>query len=230
MFLAVALVAPSIANAQALAVDPVRIDLSQGRRSATIELTNNGSESTTLQLRVFGWSQANGGDNLAPTDDVAVSPPFVTINPGEHQTVRLVMRAPITAPEQTYRMLVDQLPPPAHPGVIKVAWRIGIPIFATAAIRGPAQLHWHVERDKNGALLLKVRNAGLSHERIDALELISRSGSASVPGFSFRYVLAGSEIGIPITVSDANPGSTLHFVAATERGKVEFDEPLPPRL
>ncbi len=76
---------------------------------------------------------------------MVASPPAVTIAPGASQVARLILRKPPEGKEATYRLLVDQIPPPAAPGTVRVALRLSIPVFAEPATRAVAHVQYHVE-------------------------------------------------------------------------------------
>ena len=214
---------PSVAAAQALEIAPVTIDLAAGRGTTTIRITNRGDQPTTIQMRPFAWTQETGEDRLTATPNLLLSPPFSTLKPGDTQTIRIVLRKPAAIQEDAYRMLIDQLPSAANPGSVQVALRVSLPIFAAPA--GPVRpaLTWRLAGNDPGKRTLLVRNNGTRRAKITAIKL---GGAATVPGFTFRYVLAGSEVAIPV---EAGPHGwmglqgNVHISGSTDQGKVEAD-------
>ena len=102
------------AGAQAsLRVQPLSVEVTSPSQSTSITLQNNGSEVLSLQLRVFDWSQENGEDRLAPTNEVVASPPVARIAPGSSYTVRIARTSGAAAAdaEESYRLWIDELPP-----------------------------------------------------------------------------------------------------------------------
>lgn len=197
---------PPRALAQSIAVDPVILHLSPGRRATLLRITNRGTEPTQLQLRAYGWSQASSGqDQLTAADDVVIGPPFATLAPGATQIVRLLLRAPPSAPatrERAYRLIVDRLPNPAAvvaKGTIQMRLNLSLPVFVDPA-PGPAPAPtlaqapaWRIEGAAGHRELVVVNNGNV-HLRIDGLSL-TQPGAAplAVPGNGSRYVLAGVE-------------------------------------
>jgi P pilus assembly chaperone PapD len=110
------------AGAQSLSVLPVNILLQPGQRATTLTVTNQGNRETAIQVRAYAWSQPDGDDQLTTSDSVVVSPPLASIAPGATQVVRLILRLPPSSAdrEATYRILVDQIPPAAEPGIVHV--------------------------------------------------------------------------------------------------------------
>ncbi len=212
-------------GAQALSVLPVNIFLAPGQSATTMTITNQGTSKTAMQIRAFAWSQKDGEDQLANAEAVVASPPIASIEPGGSQVVRLILRLPPLGgdKEATYRILVDQIPPPAEPGVVHVVLRLSIPIFALPATRAVANVQFHVEV-KGGQIQLVGFNDGLRHEALRDIEITTRDGRAfkAAPGSS-PYILAGSTRRWSITTQGPNPvpGETLRLSGHSVAGTIE---------
>ncbi len=124
----------------------MRLKIETPQRAQALQITNNGSEDLEAQVRIMRWTQVDGEDRLAPTDDVVVSPAILRVAPGKPQTVRVVrlQEGPVSN-EASYRVLVDELPrkPSSNePTGITVLVRYSIPLFVQAAStqsKGPAR-------------------------------------------------------------------------------------------
>ena len=147
--------------------------LSPGQKATSLTVTNQGKSETAIQIRAFAWSQQDGRTSLTATDEVVASPPLATIAPGATQVVRLILRQSPQKREATYRILLDQIPPPAEPGVVHIVLRMSIPIFAQPAIRSFADVQFHLERNA-GQLYLVGYNAGNLHESIRDIVLYDK--------------------------------------------------------
>jgi len=100
-----------LALAASLQVAPTRLELRPSQTSEALWLTNTGTAPMKVQVRVFGWQQAAGEDQLVDTNDIQPSPPVHDIAAGQQQLVRLVRTgSPDTARQQAYRVVVDELP------------------------------------------------------------------------------------------------------------------------
>lgn len=89
-------------------VDPV---ITGPQRAVALWLENRGSTPVSMQVRVFQWRQADGKDQFDAQRDVVASPPISHIPPGQRQMVRLLATQPVPPrAEQTFRVLVDELP------------------------------------------------------------------------------------------------------------------------
>ncbi len=211
------------AKAQSLAVLPVNIFLSPGQNATALTVTNHGVSATSIQIRAFAWSQKGDEDQLTPTDAVVVSPPLATIASGGTQVVRLILRRPAQGREETYRILIDQIPPPAEPGVVHVVLRLSIPIFAKPATRAIPDLQFHLEREGEQLFLVGINN-GLGHESVRNIVLTTSDGHQwkARSGVS-PYILAGDTRRWPIATegSLAQPGASFRLTAHADTGAID---------
>ncbi|WP_000739309.1 molecular chaperone, partial [Acinetobacter baumannii] len=76
--------------AATIRLSPVTVEILSNQSASSISLYNQSNESTDLQVRVFEWSQNNGQDQLTPTDEIAVSPPFLKLQPNDSYNLRVV--------------------------------------------------------------------------------------------------------------------------------------------
>jgi len=215
----------SAAEAQALSVQPVNVFLAPGQRATTVTVSNQGTGKTAVQIRAFAWSQENGDDQLTPSDQVVISPPIATIPPGGNQVVRLILRLPPLSGDQesSYRIIVDQIPPPAEPGIVHIILRLSIPIFAEPTSRAAPNVQFHLDVS-GGRLFLVGVNGGLRHETLRNIELLTTDGRKlkPLPGLS-PYVLAGANRRWSIAATDPLPlpNQDLKLTAQGDEGAVE---------
>jgi fimbrial chaperone protein len=218
------------ANAQALSVIPVNVFLSPGQRTTTLTVTNQGQSSTSLQTRIFAWSQKDGEDQLTPTNDVVVSPPIVKVDPGASQVVRIALRQMPQFREGTYRILLDQIPGPAEPGVVAMVLRMSIPIFAAPTIRSFADVQFHLQRIENSLYLIGTNHGNL-HEKLKDLELSTKDGLKLKTEISaVPYVLAGSSQRWHVVIPEKQPLSNapLQLKATLNAGAVDVQVQIVP--
>ena len=214
---------PFGAGAQSLKVVPVNILMQPGQKADTLTVINDGSTTTAIQVRVYAWSQPEGKDQLAATDEVLASPPIVTIAPGDSQVIRLLLRQTPQGREATYRILLDQIPPPAEPGIVHMVLRLSIPIFAQPATRALPHIQFQVEQSA-GQIFLVAANDGLRHEAIRDIVLTSSDGRELKPkGGALPYILAGATRRWVIAAQGAPPltKGTLRLTAQADAGKIE---------
>jgi fimbrial chaperone protein len=140
------------ALAATLQVAPVTLDLDNDQRATAVYLTNSGNTPIHAQIRVYDWTQENGQDRLTQTDAVVSSPAMTSLAPGQQQLVRIIVLQPgARAQEQSYRLVIDELPAEApdasHRNAVHFLLRYSIPVFiagtqAPAATTAPCAAKW----------------------------------------------------------------------------------------
>ncbi len=211
------------AGAQSLSVLPVNIFFAPGQRATSLTVTNQGKSETAIQIRVYAWDQKEGEDRLTASGEVVASPPLATMAPGATQVVRLVLRQFPQEREATYRILLDQIPPPAEPGVVHIVLRMSIPIFVQPAIRSFADVQFHLERS-DGQIYLVGYNAGNLHESIRDIMLSTSDGrKLKEDSNTSPYILSGATRRWHIAAPDSLPLSveTLQLTAHANARAIE---------
>ncbi|WP_348270057.1 fimbria/pilus periplasmic chaperone [Edaphobacter paludis] len=221
--LAVMVLAGGTVRAQSLMVLPVNVHLAPGQRATTLSVVNRGNTETAIQIRVYAWNQTSGQDQLTTSDAVLASPPLATIAPGATQVVRLVLRQPPQGREATYRIVLDQIPPPAVPGTVRVVLRMSIPIFAQPTTRALPHLNFHIEHHAEKEVLVAV-NDGSRHEVIRDVVLSTSDGrKLKNESSASPYVLAGVTRRWPIDAQGSllHAGDILRITAHADSGTIE---------
>jgi fimbrial chaperone protein len=222
----ISLLAAPRAQAQALEVAPVRIEMAAGQTTTTLTITNHGSRATGIQARAFAWSQTANTDQLTPTRDVVLSPPIAELPPGETQLIRILVRKPAGATEATYRLFIDQIPPAqtANSGAaVQIALRMSLPIFVAPQRKVAADLQWRVVTS-NGTTELVAHNRGGRHVRLSKLSLLGGpAADLRLPNTTAFYVLPGAERRWPVkgNVGDLKPGAALRLTGSSDEGRIE---------
>lgn len=186
--------------AAVLQLAPIPVEIKAPQSTAVLSLGNRTSKDVALQTRVFRWTQEQGEDRLTPTTDVVVSPPIATVPGGQTLIVRAVRvtKQPV-AGEETYRVLVDELPPEkrkAKGQSLQILMRYSVPLFVTPedAVTAEPRLAWRLQRAAKGDLRLSASNPGQRRVRLSSLQLREGGGDAAMlaPGTELSgYVLAG---------------------------------------
>lgn len=214
------------ARAGSLHVTPTTVEVLAPGAAATIKLRNEEARPITAQVRVFRWSVVDGKDMLDPTTAVVASPPVVSLSPKADYVVRIVRtsRGPV-AGEESYRLLVDELPDPqrVQSGAVNLLLRYSLPVFFAAPDRGVAKLAWRVER-KDGQLWLHAQNLGDRRIRISGLSLKNASGETVSLGSGLcGYVLGRSTMrwAAPKGVRGFGTGGTALISAQSDLGRID---------
>jgi fimbrial chaperone protein len=208
---------PLQASAQSLEVHPISVELARGRSTGTLTLSNHGTLPVTIQVRAFVWSQhAEGLDQLDATEAIILSPPFVTLQGGQSQIVRLLVRQPATDKEQSYRLLLDQIPSASGEAGVHLVLHFLVPIFVEPASTAPARLEWSLAIGSHGEGTLIAVNSGGRRVQLDHLSWLT-DGMAPVNILSngSAYVLSGAQRHWMISdiESHVHDGAVLHLNA-----------------
>jgi fimbrial chaperone protein len=211
------------AIAQALTVAPVTIHMVPGQMATSLTVTNESDSETAFQLRAFAWGQDGDDDRLLPTDQILASPPIGSIAAGASQVVRIVLRRQAQDRETSFRIIFDQIPPPAKAGTVRLALRLSIPIFAEPASPIASQLHWRIERANGRAYLIGVNN-GNEHERVRNIALAGTAGSVlKADDNQSPYILAGATRHWRLVGNGVLPGldAVFHLTAQGDASPVD---------
>lgn len=187
---------------------PALIEVPSPGAASSVMLRTSGAAPVNAQLRIFRWVQENGVERLEQTRDVVASPPQLQIQPGTDFLVRIVRvtKRPV-AREESYRLVIDQLPDSSRAGqvAVKLLVRHVIPVFFADPASGGGALAWNVR--KSGAdVTVTATNAGGRRERISAMTLKDEAGrTVSFGDGLVGYVLGGS------TMSWTSKGGPANF-------------------
>ena len=216
--------APAIALASSLQVMPVNIEVPAPGAASAVTLENPGTDLVNAQIRIFKWSQAGGKDDLQPTTDVAVSPPAIKLEPGKKSVVRIVRlsKTPVQA-EETYRLVVDELPKPvkAQEAGVGFTVRYSIPVFFSKPGLD-ATLSWKASY-VGGQLVLQADNTGGRRVRVASLKISSAGKTIKVGEGLAGYVLGQSARKWLVrgAAKAIAPGSTITITAQGDNGPIQ---------
>lgn len=208
------------AQAADLQVNPILVEFAAGEKSQAVWLTNTGTDTLRAQVRVSGWTQQDGQEQLAPSRDLIPSPAILDVPAGEQQLVRLIR--PDNAPLQTeaaYRITVDELPRDRAAGQdpgLQFLLRYSVPVFVlaegtsplspsrqTGATPPPPPALAATLQVRDAGSVLSVANPGRQRVRLSGLAWVDVSGQRTdlIPGL-LGYVLAGQRMQWPLPLSE----------------------------
>ncbi|MDY0962904.1 molecular chaperone [Massilia sp. CFBP9026] len=207
---AAALLSCTVAQGANLQISPVSISFQPGQNSAGIQLQNNGDTPLYGQVRVYAWDQRDGVDALTPTTQLVASPPIIEIAANSTQTIRLVRRPGAAAggAEQTYRILIDELPRGDSPqSNVAIRLQYSVPAFVLPAdTQAAPALEWSTFQ-RAGAWHLRARNSGALHAQIGATSVRVGERTVELSKGLLGYALPGRarEWQLPPDVAGAMP-------------------------
>ena len=205
-----------------LTIVPVTLEMEPGQMTAVLNIQNHNDREVDFQVRPFSWDQSAGVDQLTPTNALVASPPLFRIPAGSEQVVRLVLRRPAQGQEASYRLLLDQIPPPPTPGIVSFAVRLSIPVFVEPPSRTAARVGWSIH-SAGGAYYLVAVNTGGRREAFRDMSLRSADGrSIAIETNVSPYVLPGATRRWRILSETFAPSrEALHLTARANSGRVD---------
>lgn len=210
------------ARAASLQVSPLVIDNRGTGGASSITLRNASPRTFNAQIRIFRWLQEGGADRLLPTSDVVVSPPITTMRPNTDYVVRVVRVAGQPASrEESYRLIVDELPDPgrAAAGTVAMVVRQSIPVFFAPAETAGPRPRWSAAL-AGGRLRLTLANGGQRRIRVSALSVAAGKTRLTLAQGLAGYALAGSSISWTSALPKGG-GGPLKIVAQGDGGPID---------
>lgn len=221
------MVAVPIAHAGSLQVAPISIEMKAPAMTSSVTLRNPGKAPIKAQVRVFRWTQTNGQERLEPARDVVASPPMATVAPNKDYVVRLVRlsKKPV-ATEETYRIIVDELPDPSQMrGTgLNIAFRYSIPVFVMPQDGAKPALSWSVAK-REGKTIITAANNGDRRVRISDLQVSDAKGKPLIAEKGLAgYVLARSSMSwVAPGTAQASGNSPVLITAQGDQGAINAE-------
>jgi fimbrial chaperone protein len=195
-----------------------------------ITVKNDSDQATSIQIQVVAWSQLDGKDVYAPSRELLVAPPIVTIAPNSEQILRAALRRQTDATgELCYRIYLQELPPPPAPGFkgLQVALRIGLPVFVQPQHgKAAAKMIWAASRMPGGVVKIELQNQGNAHVQVSDFALyLPGSDKPIAREAGSTYVLAGQLRAwlLKTDVTQNTSGGSLRLKAYTDAGDVDAE-------
>jgi fimbrial chaperone protein len=170
------MVLPVAAPCATLSVNPIRIQVSSSRPNAVLQITNREDEPVTLQAHIVAWSLDGQKEVYVDSDNLVLNPPIATLAPHQTQFIRLGLRRPVEGlQEQSYRLVVEEVPPPFKPDTtgVHMVVKITIPVFAVPKAATAPRVAWQAVHTSDGQMKLIATNSGSAHVQIKSLEVTS---------------------------------------------------------
>ena len=213
----------SVAGASSLQVSPTRLEKVLPEAAGVITLRNGGNKPVKVQVRVFRWSQVMGIERLDPTTDVVASPPVAQVGANNQYLLRVVRvsKHPV-AIEESYRVLVDELPDPSQMknGNVNFTVRFSLPVFFRAAETPAGQVTWNIRRG-NGGYLLSGTNTGATKLRVKDVQLLQNSRIIAIKKDVAGYVTAGGSAQFELGNAKGLAAGPAILKLETDKGPVE---------
>ncbi len=219
-----------LAGAGEISVNPIRIELGAGQRTASLTVTNNGDKATVIQVTVKQWQQPGGEHVYEPTKEVIATPVLFRVAPRGQQLIRVGFPNPpseITT-ERSYRIYLTEVPEEkSGDAQIRFLLQLGVPMFVAPA-QPQDRLDWKVSRQADGKLQLSAENHGNRHVRIQGIRIEDSRGPL-IEQQDLQYLLAGGRRTWLLAPTRAPADESLRLKAQSGRGPLEAVLPSGPR-
>lgn len=197
-------------------VMPLRMELQPGRMTGAVTLTNNGDAPVSVQAQLKQWTQHDGRDRLDEVAHAVATPPVFTLAPKSRQVVRVgVLVPPHATTEQTFRLLLTELPASAAPagGQVATLLQLSLPVFVAPRTPPPAvpltAVLARAMLSGQPAWVLSLRNDGLRHAQLGGATL-SVAGAPWAERLG-SYVLAGQTVRLPVRADAPRPSDPVQL-------------------
>lgn len=187
-------------------VSPMSVSLGSGVRSAAVTLRNDDVAPRSFSVRALAWRHdEQGQEQFDETTELIYFPRLITLEPNEQAVVRIGLRQPIAAVERSWRLFVEEMPPPGlDPAGSRVRMRVrfGVPVFA-APVHPTRHLALSDVTREGDWLRWFLRNEGNQHERFEQMSVRGLDGQGRelfAQPVDARYLLAGEHRRLAVQV------------------------------
>lgn len=217
-----------LAEAGSLSVNPIRLDLDDGHPTSAMTLENKGTGTVVVQLRLMRWLAEGEFEHYEPTDDIVATPPIMTIRPGQPQVVRVGLnRAPDAQRELSYRLFLEEVPPPPTLGYqgVQVAIRIGVPVFVAPEKEARPAIRWRLLGGKDrSAVTVAAANEGTAHVKVVRIALKgAQSGRELASQAVAAYLLPGQARQWQFRLKESLAEGRVRLSAESDQGTSDVD-------
>ena len=146
--------------------------------------------------------------------------------PAQSRSCASACDAPDPQRELTYRLYLQEVPPPPKPGFtgLQVALRVGLPVFVSPIAPGIRRLEWSAQIGADGAIRLAAQNTGNAHVQITDFELgVAGAAEPIAHESTLAYVLAGQRRvwALPASPDRVKSVTEFRLKAYTDAGEID---------
>lgn len=188
----------SMLFANSLSIMPLRIDLFANQKSTMLTVKNTSDSPMILQLHLVAWDQKNNEDQYASENSLLAVPSIFTIKPDETQIIRVGLRmVEGFEQEKAYRLYLNEVLPAKNTQSthekIRIALRIGIPVFVHSMQKSKQALAWKVRCHDGKDLMVTAKNLGNTYVKVLEVAVKDPQLADSFISKMPRYILLGKE-------------------------------------
>lgn len=176
------LIFSSVTWALDFSIRPIRIFISNGKTTGVFEIRSLTDKKLALETEVKKWDQDEDGNFiLTDTEEMLVVPPYIELEGGQRQLVRVAYLGGFESGKQEFfRLFVRELPkdiketenPEKVRTSIQVLLNLSVPIFVTPKGLNPVYKVELVDAQKSEKMItLRLKNIGNGFAKIIGIEL-----------------------------------------------------------
>ena len=176
------LIFSSVTWALDFSIRPIRIFISNGKTTGVFEIRSLTDKKIALETEVKKWDQDEDGNFiLTDTEEMLVVPPYIELEGGQRQLVRVAYLGGFESGKQEFfRLFVRELPkdikeagnPEKVRTSIQVLLNLSVPIFVTPKGLNPVYKVELVDAQKSEKMItLRLKNIGNGFAKIIGIEL-----------------------------------------------------------
>lgn len=176
------LIFSSVTWALDFSIRPIRIFISNGKTTGIFEIRSLTDKKIALETEVKKWDQDEDGNFiLTDTEEMLVVPPYIELEGGQRQLVRVAYLGGFESGKQEFfRLFVRELPkdikeagnPEKVRTSIQVLLNLSVPIFVTPKGLNPVYKVELVDAQKSEKMItLRLKNIGNGFAKIIGIEL-----------------------------------------------------------
>jgi fimbrial chaperone protein len=176
-------------------ISPIRLDLDRHNKTDSITISSDEPEKKIqMQAKLMEWTQdAKGNDIYVESNDLIFFPRIFAIDKLDQRVVRVGLKVPASATERSYRLFIEELPPPADPtkkgAQVLFVLRFGVPVFVRPDKEQLGGTIEGMEATPTAAIII-IKNTGNQNFQVQSLRV--KSGPVYEQEIVPGYVLAGA--------------------------------------
>ena len=213
-----------VAHADGLVIATDQLKVSAAKPLADLVVQNTSSKETTVHFDVTSWKQEGEREHLTPDRRLIVHPQTMKLKPGETGKAQVGLK--LSGPrwdEEAFRIMISETPPVPDVGAASVRThgsrtikRGSVPVFLLPPGAANPRVTWSVERNLEGAVVLRASNNGRGHLQLNSASLLGPEGQSVskanmtdilLPGGSRSWTLsADAAAGVWLLTAETNAG------------------------
>lgn len=213
-------------QAGSIQMTPVRVNLSNAAKVAVLTVHNTGIEESVMQVTLNKWTLDGKNFVYQQSQDLAITPVTFRLAAGAQQIVRIGLTGnPPVEREGTYRLLVEEVPPPASATVTgtRMVVRHDLPVFVTPLQPAKAALDVSVQCQSQGPRL-RLTNIGNVHMQLRSVALLNTAANEVLwSSENIDYLLPDSQKSWDLALKKPAMGQHLLVTTLTDQGSFTAD-------